>query len=274
MDYIGISTIIRGVLMLVAFVVLLWLFDLLAAVIGMVAITFLTAIIYDFQKAKKLARFTTIAGKKILSLLKKCFPLMLVLLVITLIVSFARFSLQRMYGDEALGIYVAASNPTLIIQGSAFLLFAPLINLFAEALKESNKKKFLKIFMAVLTVVSAITVTFTTGAYFFGEWLLRILFGESITEHAYLMVGASVAAGFTALVWFMNIVFTAIRDIKGVFICNMIGMIICLATSDVLLKLYGLDGTNYVMIISQGAAVLLALIRFFWVLNRKKDLFP
>jgi len=272
MDYIGISTIIRGVLMLAAFILLLWLFDLLSAVIGMVIITFLTAFLYDFQKAKKLAKFTAFAGKKILSLLKICFPLMLVLLVITLIVSFARFSMQRMYGDEALGIYVAASNPTLIIQSSAFLLFAPLINLFAEALKESNKKKFLKIFIVVFAAVVAITVIFTTASYVFGEWVLRILFDESITEHAYLLIGASVASGFTALIWLMNIVFTAIRDIKGVFVCNLIGMIICLATSEMLLRSFGLNGANYVMIISQGAAVVFALVRLFWVLNSNKGL--
>ena len=197
---------------------------------------------------------------------------MLVLLVITLIVSFARFSMQRMYGDEALGIYVAASNPTLIIQSSAFLLFAPLINLFAEALKESNKKKFLKIFIVVFAAVVAITVIFTTASYVFGEWVLTILFDESITEYAYLLIGASVASGFTALIWLMNIVFTAIRDIKGVFVCNLIGMIICLATSEMLLRSFGLNGANYVMIISQGAAVVFALVRLFWVLNSNKGL--
>jgi O-antigen/teichoic acid export membrane protein len=273
MDYIGISTVVRGVLMLAAFVLLLRLFNLLAAVIGMAATTFLMAFIFDLQKTKKLTQFSAFAIKKIFSLLKRCFPLMLVLLVLTLIVSFARFSIDRMYGDEALGIYAAATNPTLVVQVSISLLFAPLINLFSESLKESNKKKFLKIFAAMLTIVLAITVSFTAAAYFFGEWVLGILFGEPITAHAYLMTGASIATGLTALIWLMNIVFTVIRDIKGVFVCNMIGLIICLAASEALLRLFGLNGANYVMIISQGTAVLCALVRFFWVLNRNKSLF-
>jgi O-antigen/teichoic acid export membrane protein len=177
-----------------------------------------------------------------------------------------------MYGDEALGIYAAASNPTVIIQVSASLLFAPLINLFTEALKESNKKKFLKIFMVMLAVISAITGIVTAASYVFGEWILRVLIGESIVAHAYLMIGASVAAGTTALIWLMNIVFTAIRDIKGVFICNVIGLIICLATTNILLGTFGLNGANYVMIISQGVAVILALVRLFWVFGSNKRL--
>jgi len=274
MDYIGISTVIRGVLMLAAFALLLWKFDLVTAVIGMVAVTFLVIIMFDLQKTKKLTRFTAFAGKKIFSLLKRCFPLMLVLLVVTLIVSYARYSIERMYGDDALGIYAAATNPTLVIQVSASLLFAPLINLFAESIKESNKKKFLKIFMVMLGVVSAITLTFTAASYFFGEWILNILFfREVVTAHAYLMIGASVAAGLTALIWFMNIVFTAVRDIKGVFVCNMIGMIICLATAEILLRSFGLNGANYIMIISQGVVVLFGIIRLSWVLKRKNGLF-
>ena len=274
MDYIGISTVIRGVLMLTAFTLLLWKFDLITAIVGMAAVTFLVIIVFDIRKTKKLTQFTAYAGKKILSLLKKCLPLMLVLLVVTVIVSFAKYSIERMYGDDALGVYAAATNPTLIIQVSASLLFAPLINLFAESIKESNKKKFLKIFMVMLAVVAVIMLTFTTASYFFGEWILNILFSrEIVTAHAYLMIGASAAAGLTALIWLMNIVFTALRDIKGIFVCNIIGMIVCFAFTNVLLRKYGLNGANYVMIISQGAAVLCGLARLFWVLKRKKELF-
>ena len=273
MDYIGISMVIRGVSTLAVFALLTWLVDLLTAVIGMAIISLLVSFLFDIQKTKKLAHFTAFAFKKIFSLLKRCFPLMLVLLISTVIVTFARFSIERIYGEEALGIYGTAVNLTMFIQVSASLLFTPLVNLLSESLKELNKRKFFKLFTASFAVIIGITVLFTAGFYLIGEWILGILFEESITAYAYLMTGASIAAGLTATMWFMNVVFSSVRDIKGIFVCNLIGVIICFATTELLLKRYGLQGANYVMIISQGAAVLCTFVRLFWVIKRKPELF-
>jgi len=273
MDYIGISMILRGVAMLAAFALLIWLYNLLTAVIGVTVLTFLILFLFDFQKAKKLVQFTSYTIKKVFSLLKRCFPLMLVLLISTIIVSYARYLIERIHGTEALGIYTAAINPTMLIQVSASLMFAPLINLLAESLKEFNKKKFLKIFLITFTAITGITVIFTAGSYILGEWILNILFGETIIPYAYLMTGASVAAGLTSLMWFMNVVFSAVRDIKGIFACNLIGMIICFTVSEKFLTVYGIEGANYVMMISQGVAVFCVLVRLFWVLKRKSGLF-
>ena len=273
MDYIGISMVLRGAAMLAAFALLIWLYDLLTAVIGVTVLTFLILFLFDIQKAKKLAKFTTYVWKKVFSLLKRCFPLMLVLLISTVIVSYARYLIERIHGTEALGIYTAAINPTMLIQVSASLLFAPLINLLAESLKEFDRKKFLKIFTVTFAAIAGITIVFTAGSLILGEWVLNILFGETILPHAYLMTGASVAAGLTSLMWFMNVVFSALRDIKGIFVCNLIGMMICFAAAERFLTIYGITGANYVMIISQGVAVLCVLVRLFWVIKRKPGLF-
>jgi O-antigen/teichoic acid export membrane protein len=273
MDYIGISMIFRGILTLIAFALLLWLFDLLTAVIGMAILSLLITFLFDVRKTKKLAQFTAFAGKKIFSLLKRCFPLMLVLLISTFIVTFARVSIERIYGEEDLGIYSSAINLTVFIQVSASLLFTPLVNLLAESLKEANKRKFLKLFTTSFLFITGITVFFTVTFHIFGEFLLRVLFADTITAYAFLMTGASIAAGLTAVMWFMNVVFSTVRDIKGIFVCNLIGVIICLATTETLLRTHGLQGANYIMIISQGAAVLCTFIRLFWVLKRKPELF-
>jgi O-antigen/teichoic acid export membrane protein len=274
MDYIGLSMIFRGTVMLASFVLLLWLFDLLTAVIGMSATTLLVAVLFDVQKTKKLARYTSYAYKKVLLLLKKCLPLMLVLLVSTVIVPYARLLIERILGTEALGIYATASTPTMVIQVLSSLFFAPLISLLAEALKDANKKSFKTMFFVSFAAITAITVAFTTASHFWGGWVLGILFGrEEIIPYAYLMTGASIVAGLTALVWFLNVVFSAIRDMKGILVCVLIGVIICIAGTEIFLTTYDLAGANYIMIISQGAAVICAIVRLFWVIKRKPELF-
>jgi len=274
MDYIGLSMIFRGTVMIASFVLLLWLFDLLTAVIGMAATTLLVAILFDVQKTKKLASYTSYALKKVFLLLKKCLPLMLVLLVSTVIIPFTRIITERILGAEALGIYATASTPTMVIQVFSSLLFTPLISLLAEALKTANKKSFKAMFFVSFAAIIAITLAFTVASHFWGGWVLRILFHrEEIIPYAYLMTGASVVAGLTALVWFLNVVFSAIRDMKGILVCVLIGVIICFAGTDFFLTTYGLNGANYIMIISQGAAVVCAIVRLVWVIKSKPELF-
>jgi O-antigen/teichoic acid export membrane protein len=273
MDYIGISLFTRGVFMLAVFVVLMWLFDLMIAVIGITVVTIIIGLIYDLPRTKKLAHFKLFTWKKVLLLLKRCFPLMIVLLCITMIVSYARYSLDRIHGPEAMGIYVSVANPTLIVQVVAFPLFAPLVNLFAACLKEGDKKKFLKTFAYSSASIFGVIIVCTIASLFTGEWGLGILYGYELVEYAYLLPGAFVVSGLVSYIWFMNLVFTAIRDIKGLFIGNLIGVIICLAATDFFLNRFGIEGINHVLIISQGIAVLILLLRLFYNLRNKAELF-
>lgn len=269
MDYIGKSLFSRGVLMLAVFVVLIWLFDLLTAVIGITVITVMAGLVYDLQKTKKLADFVPYSRGQIFSLLKRCFPLMIVLFIITMIPTYVRYSLERIHGTEALGIYASVAAPTLIVQVAAFPLFAPLANLFAVCIKEGDKKRFIKLFTVSTAVILGIIFVFTAASFFVGQWGLGLLYGESMPQYAYLLPGAFIISGLIAYIWFMNVVFTATRDIKGVFSGNLIGVIICVAATGFFLTGFGLEGANHVMIISQSITVLCLIFRLFWYINKK-----
>jgi len=68
--------------------------------------------------------------------------------------------------------------------------------------------------------------------------------------------------------WFLNIIFITMRDIKGILIGNIIGAVICLLlTNDFLVK-FNLIGANYIMILCQSAAIVFLLIKFY--INLKK----
>jgi O-antigen/teichoic acid export membrane protein len=271
MDYIGISMVLRGITMLTAFIVLVWLFDLLTAFIGMSAITLLIGLLFDVRKTKKLIRSSSLAWRKIGSLLKRCFPLMLVTLSGAVIISYSRFMVERVFDEEFLGIYIAVTAPTLLIQVALSTVFPTISNLFTECLERGDKAKFIKIFMGFSAITTVVTlVAAGVVSTFIGQWGLNFLYGESIlTTYAYLLPGAVFVVGLTAYLWFLNMVFASIRDIKGVFISNLIGVIVCFATVTVLLVRFELMGANYVMIISQGVAVLCMVGRLFWLVRKK-----
>jgi len=269
MDYTGISQSSRGVLMLVSFIVFLQFFGLLEAVIAMAVTTLLFGLLFDVSKTRKLAQNAGYKMKQVYALLKRCFPLMIVIMISVVIITFSRYSIARIFDEESLGAYASVTAPTLIVQIAVFSLFAPLTNLFAESVKEKNKTKFIKIFMLTSAVIVLFTFVFVVLSEFFGEWGLNLLFGESIIPYAYLLSGAAIVVGLTTSMWFMNLVFTTIRDIKGLLICNLIGVAVCFATTDFFLNRYELAGANYVMIISQAIALLCLTARLFWFINKK-----
>jgi len=273
MDYVGISLAARGILMLVAFVVFGQLFDLLEAIIGMAVVTTLVGVFYDIPKTKKLAKFASKAKEQVISLLKRCFPLMILSVVNIAIVSYARFVLQQIYGDEVLGAYNSVMLPAMAIQIATTIIFVPILNLMSDSLKEKNKIRFIKLFALAFSMVVGMTAAFAGVSHFIGEWGLSILFDYTIIPYAYLLTGGSVVVGLIALLVFMNLVFTAVRDIKGLFVGILIGLIICVATANLFISRYGIIGTNHVMIVSQGIAAICLMARLFWYLKKKPELF-
>jgi O-antigen/teichoic acid export membrane protein len=273
MDYMGISMIARGASMLAVFVLLVWLFDLLTAVIGMVVITTIIGLLYDLSRTKKLAQLTVYSGKKVFSLLKRCFPLMLVLSINVLIISFARYSLERILGTEALGIYSSVIAPTFLIQVAAAMIYAPITNILSEQLKNKQRADFVRWFLYGFGFISGVTVAVAVLSLVFGAWGLNILYGEILVQYAYLLPGAAVVAGLTGMMWYMSLVFSATRDIKELLIGNFIGVAICLALTDFFITRYDLAGANHIMIISSGAVVLCLMVRLFWVVRKKTELF-
>lgn len=273
LDYAGISMMVRGVLILVTFSVLGWFFDFLTAIIGITVATGLTGLLYDVPKAKKKAQLATVAARKIRDLLKHCFPLMLVVLMITFFVSYTRYAVERISGTEALGAFATATTPAIALQLIVSFLFAPLMNLFAECIKENNKTRFIKIFSATLALIAGLTFAAVLVAFIAGRWGLELLFGNDILPYTYLLPGAMVATGLTASLWFMNVVFTSIRDIKGIFFVALAGVIVCVAAAEIFIGRYGLIGANYAMIACQSFVLLILCLRFVWRLCCKNEPF-
>jgi len=163
----------------------------------------------------------------------------------------------------------------LIVQVAAFPMLAPLTNLFADSIKEGDKKRFLRVFMLSSAVIIGIIIFFTGLSLLIGEWGLGILYRDraELTQYAYLLPGAFIVSGLVSYIWLMNIIFAATRDLKGIFIGNLIGVIVCLAATDFFLKRFYIDGANHVMMISQGIVVLCLLFRLLWYIKYKSGLF-
>ena len=260
MDYIGISFITRGVLMLGSFVLLGWLYGFLPSLAGLVVTSAAIAFFYDLPKVRGLAKFPLKIGKPVLLLLRRTFPLMIVGLAGVFIIAFTRVSVEAIHGSQALGAYTSVAAPAMIIQAVAMFLLNPLINVFTIYLKESNKRQFLKLFVITFTAIVGITAVFSAGALVIGQWGLTILFTVSIVPYAYLLPGAIIGAGLTVMIWFLTLILSITRNVRSLLISGLIGAITVISTTNLFLIEYGLEGANITMIVSQGAVALLLLI--------------
>lgn len=269
LDYVGISMIARGLLTLAAFTILGRMFDLLSAVLGMIAVTVLLGLLYDLPKARKLIQFVPYTLKQIASLLKRGFPLMLMALIFLLFTSYTRYTVERIHGAEALGSYSTAVTPAVALQFVISFLFAPLISVFSECIKNSDKAKFIKIFARVCITIAVLTVAAIAVAYFAGPWGLELLVGAIIRPYTYLLPSAVLVMGISAALWYFSIIFTTTRDLKGILYPSLAGAAVCLAGTGFFVTHFGLIGANYSQIACQGVVLLLACIRLFYNFKRR-----
>ena len=261
MDYVGISLSVRGVLMLIAFVVLFRLQNLDLAVLGMLVSTVAVGIFYDFNKARKLVGISMDFGSQAVALLKRCFPLMLVLLINVFIMSYPRYVLERVMGADALGVYGALAAPAQVINIAGFIVLVPLINVFASYAEQGNIAKCIKLVILCCVAILAATIIASAVSLFAGEWGLALLFGSVTGGFSYLLPGIVVTFGLFVLLLLFNIVYTSFRDIRGIMYGNIIGAFICLVSSGFFVSRFGLMGVNYVLIISMTVSLIYLIFR-------------
>ena len=84
----------------------------------------------------------------------------------------------------------------------------------------------------------------------FGNFGLILLFGEKISSYTYLFLPILFISSLTAISWFIGLMLTVIREFKGLIIASVVALFVCLASSGYFISNYGINGTNYVLIIA------------------------
>ncbi|WP_392887976.1 lipopolysaccharide biosynthesis protein [Eubacterium limosum] len=267
MDIIGKSFIIRAFSTFALFIATLYLSENLCASIAMMAIGgYFGIIVYDIPQSYKLENFKIDLRFEFVSkLLWECLPLVIYLFLSTSLSTIPRYFLEKFYSNEVLGIYASIATPAVIVQVAASYFFNPFITLFAEKYNKHQLNEFVRLFKKCMFVILLLSIAAIIGAEIFGDFGLRLLFGESILQHSYLLTPIIICTILTAIVWFLCTLLTVIREFKGLIISNVLAVLICVISSLALIPQLAMNGVNIVMIISLGVEILFLII--FGVLN-------
>ena len=263
LDIAGKSFILRGILLVVSFLVSMLLSQNLALSIFAMAITTLISLLfYDYIAVKKVGSFDFRFNRQnILSLTKVCLPMVAYGACVNAIVPLARYVLEINHGAEILGYFATVSTVAVLVQAFVTFVFTPLIGVFEESYSKGNKKAILKLLLKLTFMLIFITGLAIIVAAIAGEFAMVLVFGEKIRSYVYLLYPTIIASCLTALVWLLGMLLVVMRDSKTLLFGALAGFLLGLVLAIVLIPDTVYVGTNASII---GA---LALISFVYILR-------
>lgn len=250
-DLIGKSYLLRGIITIVCFLSgLVGSRSILIAIILTGIGNLSVAIIFDIRETRKLDSFKVVFKQnKILSLLKKCIPIVVTSFLLSMIPLLPRNAVQEMMGNDMLGVYSSIASPTLIVQVFATYAFNPLIPKISLFFVEKRYENFLKVFHTILLIFVVLGVGVNIGALLLGKFGLKILYGEEILKNYSLFMPLVWCTILTAYVWILNSVITAIRQIIPMMMVMIVSFIIDVILKNSFILWFGVNGASYIQIL-------------------------
>lgn len=263
MDVIGISFILRGVLLLASFIIGMALFNSLnIALVLMTVTTYLEIALFDgiaFLKVTGKPLKPAFATRAIKSLFIQCLPLVIASFFCWAVPAIPRQVLNDVMGEWFLGIYSSVAAPVLIVQMCAQYIYAPLLTHFAELLQAHDRHGFLRLVLQVTLAIFALAFAFGVLFALAGEPLLVLIFGQSIAPYTYLIIPLVLCTVMTAYVWFLGDVLITMRQNKMNLIGYAISFVVMLATMYPMIHAFGMNGASFAIMIAYGATIILFL---------------
>lgn len=258
LDIAGKSFFMRGISIIVAFIIGFMVFQsLLVAILLMCVAVFLIIVFYDYRVCKKAVGIQREAKlSKAVSLIRIGLPLGLYMSLLNIIGALPRISIEKILGEEMLGIFASISTPTVLIMQGASFVFNPLVGLFASSWNNRDGKGFRKVFLLCVAALVLIGVASVMFSIFFGEAALLLLFGESIRSSSGLLLPIVITAVMTAVIWFLGCVYTVVEDFSWIAWSTFASLLLCLFLSDYLVQSHQLMGAA----IATGASLLMEIV--------------
>ena len=250
MDYVGISYIIRGFVMIGSFAAAIKLSgDILIATTVMAFATTAAVFIYDVNKTRRLEEIRPKFNFAVIkNMLIKCLPMVLASASFTAIVTVPRQFLESMYGESILGFYATVATPIVIVQVFATSVFNPMLTSLSENYASRNIKQLRSAFIKTALFILGFTAVAFIGAALLGEFALVLLYNESIREYAYLMYAIIGCTSLYTVCWFLTSLLTVMRRLKTVTVFSLAALALAAICSKPLISAFYMNGVSFTVI--------------------------
>lgn len=271
LDLAGKSYIFRGIGVLTAFVIIFKLSSSLTiALLTMAIISWLCTVIYDIPVIKKLSSFKLIQrSEKPWSLAKIALPLCAYQFMSNSFLTIAKLILEQQTTEEILGIYSSIFAPALLITSALNYFYAPFVTYFAEVNSKHDTRTFIRTFVKILCVVMAVAVITIIAAIFFGDFALKLLFGEKILAYSYLLIPILISIFASAIFTFLCTICVVLRDFVCLLIACGAGLLSEILLTGKWIELAGINAASYGYTLASCIASTILLFRIMRILFGK-----
>lgn len=275
----GKACVLKGVLCFTAFLVVYLnrgglLFSLLAMAIAAFLVMFLYEMpYYRVIVGESACERTQMHGKeicRIISLIKRCFPLMVSMVVPTITVAIPRIVIESLLGEAKLGIYSSIYTPTVVITTLVPSIITGVIPIYAKAWGQRDKSQFVHLSTLSCICVLALGALACLAACVCGKLVMVLLFGEEIIPYFNLLYFAIAATILCALTNCGTAFLTVQRRLSHTLFSAVAALLVSGISSVLLIQKHELYGASWALSLSYMVQFAWQLI--VWKVSLSKDM--
>lgn len=264
----GFSNTMRGILGAAAFfTVYILTHNMTFALFAMALNSMFIFILYDHRQYHNEFGHLTTPFKNdffaIFLIVRKCIPLMMVLLCNLILAATPRRTINIMLGNEQLGYFSSLFAPAALISTMGDSVVYSFVPKLAEKWENNDKKDFLRLAGRCYGGIIAFTMLAELCAILAGRSIMRLIFGEEIMLYYEILYLAIISYGLSAMSFTGYSVLLALRKLKTLFVIGITGVLFMISTVGILIGKMGIAGAAIVLIMTYILQCTLHLIVFF-----------
>lgn len=212
--------------------------------IVMAVIAALTFVVFTFPLAQlETPKSRSANAKRVIGLLKQCFPLFVALFMYNLIDNMPKFVMEGALSYDNQLYYNALYFPAHAILLTSGFIYKPMLLKMANAWADpAKRKKFDLIIVVMFVIIVAITVVVAGAMGWFGLTIMSFLYGIDFEQYRGLCFVMLAAGGVTAGIEFLYQVITVLRRQRAVTKLYLITFGLSLFVPVLLVNFTGLPG--------------------------------
>lgn len=270
LDVAGYFMFVRGVLIVVLFGVFIWKtgnlnISLLFAAIFCVLLSGIIELFVHHKIAEK--DNAVISIKKTFGIIKGCFPLFIASVVPIVITAYPRIVLEKYYGSELLGFYGNVSTPSLLITTLAPVVLVALLPAYGVAFNSVDKRKIRKLWILSIIGCLVFGVICFLGLLVLAKPFLSLIYTEQIIPYIVYIYPITVAMIIYSFTMCNYTALIAIRKKTMIIVAALVALLVCLASSELLIKSYSIEGAIVVLIITYLVQFIIQMVCLLIAVN-------
>jgi O-antigen/teichoic acid export membrane protein len=208
---IAISYSLKGVVPLIGFAVWLYFTQSLFQALCIMSLLYIVIIVfYDIRKTYSFFP-RGIVLKDVILVLKECFPMMLVSLILPFMLFITRYTVEKAYGATELGYYSAFTMVIVILSTMAMSVYQVILPVISEKYLKHMTGDIVRMIVTILGIIILAALIMILLARLIGNMVFSLVFGAEILGHMYLLLPVIITSVMLAIMSFTSVCLTAMQ---------------------------------------------------------------